>query len=76
MRLALPTLLVACSVRREFCAENLVSLRFPAGLGAPVAVVVNGIEPNDVPIPLPVLVDLVIEVASMKPPIVKSESPI
>jgi hypothetical protein len=39
-------------------------------------VVVNGIDPNDVPRPLPVSVDLVIEVASMKPPIVKSASPI
>ena len=58
LRLALPTLLVACSESLEFWAENLVSLRFPVGLGVPVAVVVNGIDPNELPIPVPGLVDL------------------
>src|SRR5579864_4129546 len=63
LRSAWPTLLVACSVSREFCAENRVSLRFPAGFG-PAVVVVNGKLEKLVPRPLPGLVDRVIEVRS------------
>ncbi len=65
----MPTLLVACSVSREFCDENCVSFMWPC------TVLPNGTVPNDVPRPLPVLVVRRIEVASMKPPNSKSESP-
>mgnify|MGYP003693698235 CR=1 FL=1 len=46
----MPTLLVACSVSREFCDENCVSFMWPC------TVLANGMVPNDVPSPLPVLV--------------------
>ncbi len=68
-------MLVAISVSREFWAENRVSVMFPAGLSAPVAVVVNGKFEKLVPRPLPVAVDRVIDVMSMNPPIVRSVSP-
>src|SRR5262249_11950077 len=60
---------------REFCAENRVSLRFPVGLGAPVAVVLKGKLEKLVPRPLPVFVDLMIAVISRKPPMSRSASP-
>src|SRR5579864_4364057 len=64
-----PALLVAPRVTREFCAERRVSGRLPA------AVLLKGIVPNDVPIPVPVSTERVTDVASMKPPIVMSASP-
>ena len=70
----MPTLLVACSVIREFWAENRVSLRLPVAL-FPAVVAVKGKLEKLVPRPLPVLVDRVIDVKSMNPPSVKSESP-
>ena len=68
-RFAVPTLLVASSESREFCDENCVSFMWPC------TVLSNGMVPNDVPSPLPVLVVRRIAVASMKPPKSKSASP-
>src|SRR5262249_40848015 len=57
------------------CAEKRVSLRFPAGLGAPAVVVVNGMLPKFVAMPLPVLVERLTTIASRKPPMSRSASP-
>ena len=55
---------------REFCGLNRDSLSFPA------AVLPKGMPLNEVPIPLPTLVDRQTDVRSMNPRGVKSASPI